>query len=172
MSPNLSTTLENSSIIDFWRNFLLQPVYSDTKYKYLLTQFITDAILKTKAAGIYFKSIQSKGNNVVCFCDDSFELVKFSERLYKTEKIEYEIKEVQDSVREWYSSPDYQSINSLNLDEEDKHEKEIEFLIEWIENERKEQGISEAFRKNDIFKRIADEQKAKATTAVCSVDKK
>ena len=142
LSPNLpNATHESSLIIDFWRNFLLQPVYSGTTYKYLLTQFITDVILKAGVAGIYFDSIQAKGSNIVCFCDDRFELVKFSEKLYWAEKIEYEIKEVQDGVRKWCYSPDYRSISSLNLDEEDRHEKEIEFLIEWIKNERKNQGI-------------------------------
>lgn len=173
---------EEKEIVKFWRDFLLQPVYSETRYKYLLTQFITDVFLKAGVQGLYFNSAQAKGDNIVWFstatstastatattvpidnddndgdkgkgndngdkCNDSgeeqdaFELVKFSERVWRAEKIEYKISPVEDAVRKWCRSPDYRSISGLNDDEEEKKEAEIDYLVDWIEHEREERGV-------------------------------
>ena len=84
---------------------------------------------------------------------DAFELVKFSERIYRADKIEYKISPVEDAVRKWCRSPDYRKINSFNEDESEMRDAEIDNFIDWIEHEREEQGIKKETRV-DIFPRV------------------
>ena len=130
---NLSPKIHTPEI-DIWREILLQPVYKEKKYKYGMTQLLTDAFINTGASGIFFHSTQSKGKNIVCFKDGYFKLEKYSERLLKAEKIQYQYSYVKDTVRQYANNPQRKYINSFNSDEDESREREVEYLQDWIEH--------------------------------------
>lgn len=121
--------------LKIWYEIITQPVHSEIKYKYFITQFISEVLMKFNSYGLYFKSVQSNGNNIVCFKPENFKLVKYSEKLYKAEKINYNYTEVEDDVRKFAKRNDTHLINDLNTDLVEMNEKQIEYLIGWIENE-------------------------------------
>ena len=92
--------------------------------------------MRINSNGLYFKSVQSNGYNIVCFKPDKFELIRYSEKLYKAQKIKYEYIQVEDTVRKFSKRNDEHLINDLNTDLVEENEKQIQYLLEWIENEK------------------------------------
>lgn len=117
-------------------SIVTQPVHDEIAYKYLTTQFIADVLMKLNSNGLYFKSVQSNGDNIVCFKPDKFELVKYSEKLYRAKKIDYEYEMIEDTIREYAKRDDEHLINNLNTEVDEENEKQVEYLREWIENEK------------------------------------
>lgn len=122
--------------LKIWHDIITQPVHDEIKYKYFITQFIAEVIMRINSNGLYFKSVQSNGYNIVCFKPDKFELIRYSEKLYKAQKIKYEYIQVEDTVRKFSKRNDEHLINDLNTDLVEENEKQIQYLLEWIENEK------------------------------------
>lgn len=131
----------NRPEIDIWRDFLLQPIHREINYLYKMTQLITDVFVQLGVSGIYFDSTQTKGKNIVCFKDNCFELIEFSEKIYKADKIDYKISLVEDSIRKYYKSKNYNMFYSFNQEDDEENESEIKHFELWIENERKKEGL-------------------------------
>ncbi|CCL19703.1 TPA: RES family NAD+ phosphorylase [Clostridioides difficile] len=119
-----------------WYEILTQPVHDEIKYKYFITQFIAEVLMKLNSNGLYFKSVQSTGNNIVCFKPHNFELITYSEKLFMAQKLRYEYIQVEDAIRKFAKRDDTHLINDLNTDLVEENEKQIEFLNEWIEKEK------------------------------------
>lgn len=131
----------NRPEIDIWRKLLLQPIHREINYLYKMTQLITDVFVQLGVSGIYFDSTQTYGKNIVCFKDNCFELIEFSEKIYKADKIDYKISLVEDSIRKYYKSKDYNMFYSFNQEDDEENESEIKHFELWIENERKKEGL-------------------------------
>lgn len=80
---------------------LTQPIYSEIKHKYLITQFLSDIFKKMGFRGIIFDSTQSSGTNIVCYYPSDYEFVEYSEKMYTATKIIYRIKEVHESYKQY-----------------------------------------------------------------------
>lgn len=81
-----------------WYEIMTQPVYDEIRYKYLITQFLADVFRKRFATGLYFKSAQSTGVNIVCFQPEMFSLCPYTERIYKASSLKYQFHEVEDAA--------------------------------------------------------------------------
>lgn len=119
-----------------WYDIITQPVHDEIKYKYFITQFVAEVLMRINSNGLYFKSVQSNGDNIVCFEPSKFELVKYSEKLYMAQKIKYDYIQIEDTVREFAKRDDAYLINDLNTDLAEENEKQINYLLEWIEEEK------------------------------------
>lgn len=126
--------------LKIWYEIITQPVHDEIKYKYLITQFIAEVLMKLNINGLYFKSVQSTGDNIVCFKPDNFELIMYSEKLYMAKKIKYDYIQVEDTIRKFSQRDDSHLISDLNTDFVEENEKQIEHLSEWIEKEKSFQG--------------------------------
>lgn len=115
---------------------ITQPVHDEIKYKYFITQFIAEVLMKLNSNGLYFKSVQSTGDNIVCFKPDNFELITYSEKLFMAQKLRYDYIQVEDAIRKFAKRDDSHLISDLNTDFVEENEKQIEFLYEWIEKEK------------------------------------
>lgn len=118
-----------------WLNILTQPIHSSISYKYNITRFLADVFKKINNKGIYFKSIQSYGNNIVCFDPESFSPVEYSSKIYTASKITYQFDLVKDSVNE-YIEKDTRAINSYNEAREFELENRLEYFEKWVEYRR------------------------------------
>lgn len=118
-----------------WHDILMQPVYSDTKYVYNKTRFIADVLKNINRNGIYFESVQTTGCNIVCFDHSLFKLKQYSEKIYTATKIKYDYIQVEDAIREYAKNGKRKYINSYNSDEEEKNDKILDYLNDWIKNE-------------------------------------
>lgn len=116
-----------------WKEILLQPVYKEMKYKYFITQFLTDIFIEMGYLGIYFGSTQSIGQNIVCFDPSYFELVKYSEKLYIAESISYKFSQVEDTIRKRAKNKRREPISSYNEAQDMENEKKADYLDEWID---------------------------------------
>lgn len=99
-------------------------------------------MMKLNINGLYFKSVQSTGDNIVCFKPDNFELIMYSEKLYMAKKIKYDYIQVEDTVRKFARRDDSHLISDLNTHFVEENEKQIEHLSEWIEKEKSLQDKS------------------------------
>ena len=118
-------------------DILTQPIHDEIKYKYYITQLFSDIIKQLDYRGIYFKSTQSDGCNVVCFYPKDFKYIDFSERMFRATNIQYTIEEVQESYKDY---SDYRRLmNSYNSDETDIREKQFEHIVERIEADDQEE---------------------------------
>ncbi|CQR52424.1 RES family NAD+ phosphorylase [Paenibacillus riograndensis] len=127
----------NDLEIKIWYEVLTQPVHNEIRYKYLITQFMSDVLMKFNENGLYFKSVQSTGDNIVCYYPEKFRLIQFSEKLYKANKIKYDFEQIKDTVREYVDRKDhYLNISDLNTDETEENEKHVNYLLEWIDKEK------------------------------------
>lgn len=122
--------------LKIWYDIITQPVHDEIKYKYFITQFIAEVLMKLNSNGLYFKSVQSNGHNIVCFKLDNFELVSYSEKLYMAKKIKYDYMQVEDTVRKFAKRDDSHLISDLNTDFVEENEKQVEYLTNWIEKEK------------------------------------
>lgn len=132
---NLSD-FEHDLELKIWYEILTQPVHESIRHKYLITQFLSEVFLKLGAEGLYFKSVQSNGYNIVSFKPINFELIKFSEKIYEANKINYEFKQIEDSIRKFAKKNEDHLINDLNTDKVEENEAMVERLLEWIKIER------------------------------------
>ena len=126
----------NDLELKIWYELITQPIHSEIKYKYFITQFISEVLMKINSYGLYFKSVQSNGYNIVCFKPENFKPIKYSEKIYKAEKINYEYKEVKDDVRIFAERNDANLISDLNTDFVEINEKQIKYLVDWIDYEK------------------------------------
>ena len=122
--------------LKIWYDIITQPVHDEIKYKYFITQFIAEVLMRINSNGLYFKSVQSNGDNIVCFEPSKFELVKYSEKLYMAQKIKYDYIQMEDTVRKFAKRDDVHLINDLNTDLAEENEKQINYLLKWIEKEK------------------------------------
>lgn len=120
-----------------WYDIITQPVHDEIKHKYFITQFIAEVLINLNSEGLYFKSVQSTGNNIVCFNPDNFKLIEYSEKLYRANKIKYQFNQVEDTVRQFAKREDSYLINSFNEKIAEENEKQIEYLLKWIEEEKR-----------------------------------
>ncbi len=123
--------------LKIWYEILTQPVHEQIKYRYYITQFLAEVLMRINSNGLYFKSVQSTGHNIVCFKPDNFELISYSEKLYKAESIKYDYIQIEDTIRKFAQRNDSHLINDLNTDYVEENEKRIDYLLQWIEEEKK-----------------------------------
>lgn len=123
--------------LKIWYEILTQPVHEQIKYKYFITQFLSEVLMKIEGSGLYFKSVQSDGYNIVSFNPNNFELIPYSERIYKATSIKYNYIPIEDAIREFANKEDTYLINDLNTDKVEENEKKINYLLKWIEEEKK-----------------------------------
>lgn len=114
------TNIENDLKISLWANIFTEPISSDKKNRYNITRFLAEVLKHINKYGIYFESIQSKGNNIVCFQPDIFKSVQFSEKTYIAQKIAYEFEEFNDAIKEFSERQYYSSLTPINDDEEEE----------------------------------------------------
>ena len=114
---------------------LTQPVNSDNIHRYNITRFFSEILRKINPNGIVFESVQSTGNNIVCFNKKLFKSVKFSEKIYRVKKIKYEIEGVDGAVEEFSNKKDrdYGSILEINDEVEEVRKRKFDYFCEWID---------------------------------------
>ena len=126
------TKFDNDMEMQAWIKILKQPIHTNISYKYNITRFLADVFKKINNMGIYFESIQSRGNNIVCFQPRFFEPIEYSSKIYTASKITYEVNVVKDSIDE-YVEKDTRELNSYNENRETNLEKELEYIEKWID---------------------------------------
>lgn len=115
---------------------LTQPIHDEIRYMYHVTQLFSDIIKQLDYKGIYFKSTQTEGYNIICFYPEDFEYVNFSERMFTASKVQYTIEVVQENYKEYH---DYRRVmSSYNSDEDDLREKQFDHISERIAAEDQE----------------------------------
>lgn len=132
---NLSDTAEDLEL-KAWYEIITQPVHDAIKHKYLITQFMSEVLMQFNSDGLYFKSVQSDGNNIVCFQPNKFRLVKYSEKLYRADKIKYSITQHEDTIRKYANRNDSHLLNSYNSDDDERNQEKFENMMDWIEYEK------------------------------------
>lgn len=105
---------------------LTQPIHSEIKYKYRMTQFFADIIKQQGYRGIYFKSTQSEGENIVCFYPNDFEYIPFSERIVTATKIQYSIEVLDEEYKQY---PDYRKYMMSNSSLDEIVENHVEHIL-------------------------------------------
>ncbi|KHL93249.1 hypothetical protein QW71_24230 [Paenibacillus sp. IHB B 3415] len=124
--------------LKIWYEEITQPVHNEIRHKYFITQFISDVLMKFNKTGLYFKSVQSAGDNIVCYSPEKFRLIQYSEKLYKANKIKYEYDQIEDTIREYVKRTDHRrSISDLNTNDTEENERQVEYLLNWIDNKLK-----------------------------------
>lgn len=118
--------------MEVWLDILTQPVYGENRNRYNITNFLSDVIMHINEVGLWFKSVQSKGNNIVCYKPSLFELVPFSERLYRTKEINYVPVSVEDSIDKYAKRNDVH-LSTYNEEIEEQREKTLDYMEKWIE---------------------------------------
>lgn len=118
-----------------WLKILTQPVHHETEHLYNITRFLADVFKDINSNGIYFESVQAKGNNIVCFNPSLFQSVEYSEKIYTATKISYDYCQAEDSIREYAKSKKKRNISSYNERESEKEEMKFKYMDNWIENE-------------------------------------
>ncbi|MDO5149083.1 MAG: RES family NAD+ phosphorylase, partial [Oscillospiraceae bacterium] len=131
------TQFKNDSEMENWLKILMQPVYTETKYIYNITRFLADIFKSINGNGMYFESVQAEGHNIVCFNPFLFKLVEYSEKIFTATKIKYDYQQVEDAIREYSRNGEYKYINSYNENENRRNEEKIDYLYDWIENEKR-----------------------------------
>ena len=127
---------EDDLELSLWSEIITAPIHDEIKYKYLVTQFLAEVLKRTQEDidGLYFKSVQSTGYNIVSFKPEKFNLIKYSEKLYVANKIKYTYQEAHpmDNFTTWFFNYD-NLINSRSEENRVIKQKEKEYLEEWIE---------------------------------------
>lgn len=136
------TAIQNDIEMEIWLDILTQPVHGNIYNRYNITKFLAEVLRRINGNGIMFNSVQSKGRNIVCYKPYLFELVPYSERLYKAKSITYESEMVEDSVDKYAKQADYH-LSTYNENDERRREKVVEHMETWIEHRREGQNDSE-----------------------------
>lgn len=125
---------ENETL-QYLKHLLLDPVHSEIKHRYLISQFISDIFRKMNYQGIVYNSTVSSGENLVCFNVNDFSFKPFSENMYKTTKVQYSISKIDDSYKKYYRYRDLMGHD--NVKEEEKREEIFDYLRDKINYEIK-----------------------------------
>ena len=104
-------------------DILTQPIHSEIKNKYFVTQFLSDSIRRLNFRGIIFESTQSDGENIISYYPSDYAMVEFSEKMYRAVKVEYSI----EPVRE-----EYEAIDNCGYFEESSFGQDKENVMEHI----------------------------------------
>lgn len=130
---NLVVNRKDDLEIQLWYRIMTQPVYDAVQYKYLVTQFLADVFRENFRDGIYFKSSQGEGKNIVCFDPSAFALKKYSEKIYRATSIQYRHSIVVDSADEYTDANHTHALQSAH----EKQRKEQLAYIEELSSMRK-----------------------------------
>lgn len=158
---------ENSS--DFFgevKKIMLQPIHKEIRYKYLITQFISDIIRNIGFSGIIYGSTQSEGENLVCFEKEAYEFVDYSEEMYEIREIKYTVSKVEEGYKK-YSMYD-RELSSFNKREEEKKRAIFDYIQKKIYVEQKKAikrkielaKNSSPDKKNNIYDELVEEFKS------------
>lgn len=129
---DISAEPDNAELI-IWYEVLTQPIYPEIKYRYHITQFISEVLSKLHPTGIFYKSTQATGSNIVCYRPDCFALVEYSERIYVTTSIKYEFtQDPEDAIVKYSKREDYLQISSCNTDDENATDNNMDYMLQWI----------------------------------------
>ena len=128
----------NSTELKIWYDILTQPIQEEKSSRYLITQFLADVLQQINPEGLFFKSVQSVGYNVVCFAPAKFKLVPFSERIYRANAIRYTYSMVQDTIQRYKNRNDEYQISSYNSKLDEENEELINYMLSWIEHEQQQ----------------------------------
>lgn len=123
--------ITNDFEMETWIDILTQPVYGNNQNRYNITNFLSEILQKINDNGLWYKSVQSKGNNIVCYKPDAFEVVSFSEKLYRTKQIRYEPVYVEDSIDK-YSKREEVHLSAYNEKIEEQREETVNYMEDWI----------------------------------------
>lgn len=134
---------DNNEIADLY-NILTKPVHSDIKEYYLVTQFFADVFKKIGYDGMIFFSTQATGKNIVSFNKDYFKFVKYSENMYRANKIFYEYEMIEDEYKKYSDYRKY--LGQGNIYEEEKRESKYQYIQDKISYE--EDRMFEVAKKN------------------------
>lgn len=125
------TADSDSEAFKILKKIMLEPIHSDIKHRYLITQFIAEVFREIGFDGIYFESTLSEGENIVCYYPSHFYYDKFSEKMYRTIKVDYQIEEIEDSYKNY---GEYRKgLSSYNASEEEEKEKIIDYIDDKIQ---------------------------------------
>ncbi len=123
---------ENNEIAELY-SILTKPVHSDIKEYYLVTQFFADVFKKIGYDGMIFFSTQGTGKNIVSFKKEYFKYVKYSEKMYKANKISYEYEMIEDEYKKYTDYRKY--LGPGNISEDEKRESKYQYIEEKISYE-------------------------------------
>lgn len=129
------TKFDDDIEMQSWLKILTQPIHRDIVYKYNITRLLADVFKKINNIGIYFKSIQSQGNNIVCFAPELFNPIEYSSKIYTASQINYSFEVVKDSIDE-YVEKDIREINSYNERVERELENKLEYFEDWVRHKK------------------------------------
>ena len=132
---NLSNTTNESNFFNEVKEIMLQPVHSENRYNYLITQFISDIIRISEFDGIIYESTQGDGISLVSFDVNAYEFIDYSDEIYKITKVEYETAKLRDGYEEYVNTEEL--LNSYNSEEEEKKEETFEYLSGKIDYKNK-----------------------------------
>lgn len=76
-------------------------IINKEKFKYLITQFISDLFRELKFAGIIYDSAQTRGYNVTAFYPSCFKFVENSEELNLIKSVSYTIEALEDDRKKY-----------------------------------------------------------------------
>lgn len=127
---------KSKSLMYCLNKILLVPVNSENKYIYYLTQTFSSVIKQLGIRGIIYpssKNLNCNDYNIVSFYPEDFKYIKYSEKLFSINKIEYTITRKDESYKRY---KDYDKLlNNYNENEEDKNEKLFDYIQEKIDYE-------------------------------------
>lgn len=123
---------KNNEIAELY-SILTKPVHSDIKEYYLVTQFFADIFKKLGYDGMIFFSTQGTGKNIVSFKKEYFKYVKYSEKMYKANKIFYEYESIEDEYKKYTDYRKY--LGPGNISEDEKRESKYQYIQEKIRHE-------------------------------------
>ena len=134
--------LRNPELLSFMyclNKILLVPVHPDNKFIYYLTQTFSSVIKKLGYRGIIYpssKNVECEDFNIVSFYPEDFKYIKYSEKLFSIDKIEYSIKEKDESYKR-YNDYEKDLIN-YNEIEDNKRESFFDYVQEKIDYEKEQ----------------------------------
>lgn len=135
--------LIESELLDefgIWKILLTMPITREEAYLYNVTSFIASVLKKINGNGIIYPSIQTDGNNIICFKKSLFSLKQFSERTKIVSKVNYEICDWNNDIEIYGRSNRSFYFNDFNSEIEEVRRKNIEYLEEWIKHKRDKYG--------------------------------
>lgn len=116
------------------KEIMLQPIHNEIRYKYLITQFISDIIKSIGFSGIIYESTQGTGENIVCFDSSAYKFVDYSDEMHKVTRIIYEVSKVEEGYKEYHRYDEL--LNTCNLNEEDEQDKVFDYIQNKIDYEK------------------------------------
>lgn len=130
----------NDMELEIYYELLTEPVHEENRYKYLITQFISDVLEKINEDGLYFKSTQSGGNNIVSFNAGNFKLEHSSEEIYKVKTVQYGLSKVKDSMEKIAELHNHANMYNYSEIYQKSVDDNINYLIEYIQRMKSRRG--------------------------------